>query len=54
VKRGKATKVFMREEPKRGPARGVWNPVFDAVMYARNELALRRLKKLTEARAGAT
>jgi hypothetical protein len=53
LRRGRATKVVMREEPRRGPARGLWNPVFDAVMYARNEVALRRLKKLAEARAGA-
>jgi uncharacterized protein YndB with AHSA1/START domain len=52
-KRGKATKVTMRETARRGPAERAWNPVFDALMHARNAIALRRLKRLTEARSGA-
>jgi uncharacterized protein YndB with AHSA1/START domain len=52
TKRGKATKVVMFEEPRRGVASKVWNPAFDAAMHVRNDIALRRLKKLAEARAG--
>jgi uncharacterized protein YndB with AHSA1/START domain len=50
VKRGKATEVTMREEARRGPARRVWNPLLDAATHARNVIALRRLKRLAEAR----
>jgi uncharacterized protein YndB with AHSA1/START domain len=53
IKRGKATKVVMYEEARRGPLRRVWNPVLDVATSARNTIALRRLKKLAEARAGA-
>jgi uncharacterized protein YndB with AHSA1/START domain len=54
VRRGKKTKVTMVEEARRGPMKRAWNPLFDAAMYARNVIALRRLKRLAEARAGAT
>jgi hypothetical protein len=43
----------MYEEARRGPLRRVWNPVLDVATSARNTIALRRLKKLAEARAGA-
>lgn len=53
VKRGKATKVTMYEEARRGPWRRVWGPVFDAGVHGRNVIALRRLKRLAESRTGA-
>jgi uncharacterized protein YndB with AHSA1/START domain len=53
LRRGKATKVTMREVPRGGPARRIWNPLLDAAMYLRNEIALRRLKRLAEAQAPA-
>jgi uncharacterized protein YndB with AHSA1/START domain len=50
---GTATKVTMRETAQRGPAKRVWSPLLDGLMHARNAVALRRLKRLTEARSGA-
>jgi hypothetical protein len=50
VRRGNATKVTMVETPRRGPARHVWNPVFEAATHVRNAIALRRLKRLAESR----
>jgi uncharacterized protein YndB with AHSA1/START domain len=53
-KRGKATKVTMREVARSGPLRVVWNrwnPMFDIAVHLRNVVALRRLKRLAEARA---
>jgi uncharacterized protein YndB with AHSA1/START domain len=47
---GTATKVVMVETARRGPLRRVWNPVLDAATHVRNVLALRRLKRLAEAR----
>ncbi|MCU1426153.1 MAG: Polyketide cyclase/dehydrase [Actinomycetia bacterium] len=52
VRRGKATKVTMREEARGGRLRRTWNPVFDAATHARNAVALRRLKRMVEARSG--
>ena len=52
-RRGRATRVTLRETARRGPAERAWNPVFDLMMHARNAIALRRLKRLAEARAGA-
>jgi uncharacterized protein YndB with AHSA1/START domain len=51
VKRGKATKVTMYEEPRRGPWRFVWGPVFDTAVHLRNAVALQRLRRLAETRA---
>jgi uncharacterized protein YndB with AHSA1/START domain len=51
-RRGKATKVTMRETANRGPLARVWNPALDALTYARNIVALQRLKRLVEARTG--
>jgi uncharacterized protein YndB with AHSA1/START domain len=51
-KRGKATKVTMHETAGRGPVKRAWNPLFDVLMHARNSIALRRLKRLAEARSG--
>jgi uncharacterized protein YndB with AHSA1/START domain len=45
---GNATKVTMHEMPLRGPLARTWNPVFDAVTFVRNVVALRRLKRLCE------
>ena len=50
--RGKATRVIMHEEARRGPLRRVWNPVFDTAVHVRNVVALRRLKRLAESRVG--
>jgi uncharacterized protein YndB with AHSA1/START domain len=52
-KRGKATKVTMRETARRGPVKRAWNPAFDLVLRVRNVVALRRLKRLAEARSAA-
>jgi uncharacterized protein YndB with AHSA1/START domain len=52
-RRGKATKVTMHESGCRGALARVWNPLFDALTYARNAVALQRLKRLAEARAAA-
>jgi uncharacterized protein YndB with AHSA1/START domain len=54
VRRGTKTKVTMTEEARRGPMKRAWNPLVDVAMYARNVIALRRLKRLAEARAGVT
>jgi uncharacterized protein YndB with AHSA1/START domain len=51
-KRGKATKVTMRETARRGPVKRAWNPGFDLALHVRNVIALRRLKRLAEARSG--
>jgi hypothetical protein len=45
------TRVEMREEPVSGPLKAVWSPPLAAAMRARNTRALRRLEKLSRARA---
>jgi hypothetical protein len=45
------TRVEMREEPASGPLKAVWSPPLAAAMRARNTWALRRLEKLSRARA---
>jgi uncharacterized protein YndB with AHSA1/START domain len=40
--------VVMEEEPLRGPARRIHNPVLDALIHVRNVEALRRLAKVAE------
>jgi uncharacterized protein YndB with AHSA1/START domain len=54
VRRGKKTKVTMVEAARTGAMKRAWNPLFDAAMKVRNVVALRRLKRLAESRAGAT
>ena len=54
VRRGKKTKVTMTESARAGPMKRAWNPLLDVAMKVRNVIALRRLKRLAEARAGAT
>jgi uncharacterized protein YndB with AHSA1/START domain len=51
VRRGKATKVVMREAARRGPVARIWALPLDAATHVRNAFALRRLKQLAEARA---
>lgn len=46
------TRVEMTEHPTEGPLKVVWSPPLDAVMAARNRVALRRLEDLAAARAG--
>ena len=41
----------MTEHPTEGPLKVVWSPPLDAVMAARNRVALRRLEGLAAARA---
>jgi hypothetical protein len=45
------TRVEMREEPVSGPLKALWSPPLAAAMRARNTRALRRLEKLSRARA---
>jgi hypothetical protein len=45
------TRVEMREEPVSGPLKALWSPPLAALMRARNTRALRRLEKLSRARA---
>jgi hypothetical protein len=45
------TRVEMREEPVSGAMKALWSPPLAAVMRARNTGALRRLEKLSRARA---
>jgi hypothetical protein len=45
------TRVKMREEPVSGPVKAVWPSPLAAAMRARNTRALRRLEKLSRARA---
>jgi Polyketide cyclase / dehydrase and lipid transport len=45
------TRVEMREEPVSGAMKALWSPPLAAVMRARNTRALRRLEKLSRARA---
>jgi uncharacterized protein YndB with AHSA1/START domain len=47
---GGGTRVTMTEEPVRGPARWLHNPLLDAATHARNTVALRRLTRLALAR----
>ena len=49
-RRGKTTKVIMRESPRSGPAKRLWNPALEAVTHVRNAIALKRLKRLAESR----
>ena len=48
---GAGSRVEMVEEPTRGPARWLHNPLLDAAAHARNTIALRRLARLAERRA---
>ncbi len=45
------TRVTMHEKPVRGPVAVIWNPLFDGVLWLRNEVALRRLRGLVSKRA---
>jgi hypothetical protein len=45
------TRVEMREEPVSGPLKALWSPPLAAAMRTRNTRALRRLEKLSRARA---
>jgi hypothetical protein len=45
------TRVVMDERPVEGPVAAIWNPVFDAAMWLRNVVALRRLSDLVVRRA---
>jgi carbon monoxide dehydrogenase subunit G len=45
------TRVEMREEPVSGAVKALWSPPLAAAMRARNTRALRRLEKLSRARA---
>jgi hypothetical protein len=45
------TRVEMREEPVSGAMKALWSSPLAAVMRARNTRALRRLEKLSRARA---
>jgi uncharacterized protein YndB with AHSA1/START domain len=47
---GAGTRVTMLEEPVKGPARWLHNPLLDAATHARNTVALRRLARLALAR----
>jgi uncharacterized protein YndB with AHSA1/START domain len=40
------TRVTMSEKPVEGPVAMLWNPVFDSLMWLRNTVALRRLRRL--------
>jgi uncharacterized protein YndB with AHSA1/START domain len=46
--------VVLKEDPKRGPVRRFWGIFLALLMSARNTLALRRLKRLVERRAGSS
>ena len=48
------TRVTLDEEPLAGPWRVLWNPAFDAMMWARNSVALERLRFLAEQRSSRT
>ena len=48
------TRVTMREEPVAGLWSRIWNPLFDRVLWARNVIALRRLRDLVVARSSDT
>ena len=45
------TEVEVEEHAVEGPAAALWNPVFDRIMWLRNEEMLRWLKTLAERRA---
>lgn len=47
---GERTRVTLEEQPVRGPARWLHNPLLDALAHARNTVALRRLARLAERR----
>lgn len=44
------TEVEIEEYPLERPAAAAWNPVLDGVMWLRNAVLLRRLKRLAERR----
>ena len=44
------TEVEVEEHPIEGPARWLWNPVLDGVMWLRNKEMLRRLSRVAERR----
>lgn len=44
------TEVEVEEQAVEGPAAALWNPLLDRLMWLRNHLMLRRLKKLAERR----
>ena len=48
---GRGTRVTIEEHPVRGPIKALWNPLFDALMHARNQELLRRLARVVETRA---
>ena len=48
------TRVTMREQPVAGLWSKVWNPLFDRLLWARNVIALRRLRDLVVARSSDT
>lgn len=50
---GAATRVTMREEAVRGPARAVWGAALNALTHARNAWSLRRLRRMVLGRSRA-
>jgi hypothetical protein len=48
------TCVTMREEPVAGLWAKLWNPLLDRLLWARNVVALRRLRNLVVARSSDT
>ncbi|HVM14149.1 MAG TPA: SRPBCC family protein [Egibacteraceae bacterium] len=49
---GFGTRVTMEEHPNGAPWEKLWNPILDTLTMLRNAETLRRLKRLTEVRAG--
>jgi len=47
---GAGTRIVLREWPTTGPAARLPRRLYDALLHARNALALRRLKRLAERR----
>ena len=49
---GAATRVTMREQAVRGPARAAWGVMLNALTHVRNTWSLRRLRRVVRRRSG--